>query len=48
MRDLELYDVSAEDLAFVGDPYVVTGKIKADGFASGRPVTVRLSNRDSG
>jgi hypothetical protein len=48
MRDLQLYDVSAEDLAFVGDPYVVTGKIKADGFASGRPVTVRLSNRDSG
>ncbi len=46
-RDIQLYDVTAEDLAFVGDPYAVTGKIKADGFA-GRSVPVRLSERDTG
>jgi hypothetical protein len=46
-RDIQLYDVTAEDLAFVGDPYSVTGKIKADGFA-GRSVPVRLTERDSG
>ncbi|HUE15211.1 MAG TPA: VWA domain-containing protein, partial [Planctomycetaceae bacterium] len=46
-RDIQLYDVTAEDLAFVGDPYVVSGKIKADGFA-GRPAAVRLVERDSG
>jgi hypothetical protein len=46
-RDIQLYDVTAEDLAFVGDPYTVSGKIKADGFA-GRPVAVRLVERDSG
>ena len=46
-RDIQLYDVTAEDLAFVGDPYAVSGKIKADGFA-GRPVAVRLVERDSG
>jgi hypothetical protein len=38
--------VTAEDLAFVGDPYVVSGKIKADGFA-GRSIAVRLLERDS-
>ena len=46
-RDIQLYDVTAEDLAFVGDPYAVTGKIKADGFA-GRSVPVRLTERDTG
>ena len=46
-RDIQLYDVTAEDLAFVGDPYVVTGRIKSDGFA-GRSVAVRLAERDSG
>ena len=46
-RDIQLYDVTAEDLAFVGDPYSVAGKIKADGFA-GRTVPVRLTERDSG
>jgi hypothetical protein len=46
-RDIQLYDVTAEDLAFVGDPYSVSGKIKADGFA-GRSVPVRLMERDSG
>lgn len=46
-RDIQLYDVTAEDLAFVGDPYSVTGKIKADGF-DGRSVPVKLSERDSG
>ena len=46
-RDIQLYDVTAEDLAFVGDPYSVAGKIKADGF-SGRTVPVRLTERDSG
>ncbi len=46
-KDIQLYDVTAEDLAFVGDPYAVSGKIRADGFA-GRPVAVRLVERDSG
>ena len=42
-RDLQLYDVSAEDLAFVGDPYTVSAKIKADGFDNRQPATARLS-----
>jgi len=46
-RDIQLYDVTAEELAFVGDPYAVSGKIKADGFA-GRSVPARLIERDSG
>jgi hypothetical protein len=46
-RDLQLYDVSAEDLAFVGDPYTVSGKVKGEGFGA-TTVPVRLTERDSG
>ncbi len=46
-RDVQLYDVSAEDLAFVGDPYTVSGKIKGEGLGA-TVVPVRLTERDSG
>jgi hypothetical protein len=46
-RDLQLYDVSAEDLAFVGDPYTVSGKVKGEGLGA-TVVPVRLTERDSG
>jgi hypothetical protein len=46
-RDLQLYDVAAEDLAFVGDPYTVSGKVKGEGFGA-IVVPVRLTERDSG
>jgi hypothetical protein len=46
-RDLQLYDVSAEDLAFVGDPYTVSGKVKGEGLGA-TTVPVRLTERDSG
>jgi len=47
-RDIQLYDVTAEELAFVGDPYTVSGKIKADGFEAGRSVSVRMTERETG
>jgi hypothetical protein len=46
-RDLQLYDVSAEDLAFVGDPYTVSGKVKGEGLGA-TVVPVRLTERDTG
>ncbi len=46
-RDIQLYDVTAEDLAFVGDPYAVSGKIKGAGLGA-TVVPVRLTERDSG
>jgi hypothetical protein len=46
-RDLQLYDVSAEDLAFVGDPYTVSGKVKGEGIGA-TTVPVRLTERDTG
>ncbi|HET6328292.1 MAG TPA: hypothetical protein VFG04_26660 [Planctomycetaceae bacterium] len=46
-RDLQLYDVSAEDLAFVGDPYTISGKVKGEGLGA-TTVPIRLTERDSG
>ncbi|HEV7998247.1 MAG TPA: hypothetical protein VGP63_00105 [Planctomycetaceae bacterium] len=46
-RDLQLYDVSAEDLAFVGDPYTVSGKVKGEGLGT-IVVPIRLTERDTG
>jgi hypothetical protein len=46
-RDLQLYDVSAEELAFVGDPYTVSGKVKGEGLGA-TVVPIRLTERDSG
>ena len=46
-RDLQLYDVSAEELAFVGDPYTISGKVKREGLGSA-VVPVRLTERDTG
>jgi hypothetical protein len=46
-RDLQLFDVSAEDLAFVGDPYTVSGKVKGEGLGA-TTVPVRLTERDTG
>jgi hypothetical protein len=46
-RDLQLYDVSAEGLAFVGDPYTVSGKVKGEGLGA-TVVPVRLTERDTG
>ncbi|HXY37353.1 MAG TPA: hypothetical protein VEI07_24205, partial [Planctomycetaceae bacterium] len=46
-RDLQLYDVLAEDLAFVGDPYTISGKVKGEGLGA-TTVPVRLTERDSG
>ncbi len=45
-RDVQLYDVASDELAFVSDPYDITGKIKAEGFA-GRTLVVRLIDRES-
>jgi hypothetical protein len=46
-RDLQLYDVSAEELAFVGDPYTISGKVKGEGLGAA-VVPVRMTERDSG
>ncbi len=46
-RDLQLYDVSAEELAFVGDPYTVSGKVKGEGLGA-TVVPIRLTERDTG
>jgi hypothetical protein len=46
-RDIQLYDVSAEELAFVGDPLTVSGKIKREGFER-QPIAVRLLDRETG
>ena len=45
MLDLNLYDVSVDDVAFVNDPLAFTAKLKASGF-KGKPVTVTLKNKD--
>lgn len=45
MLDLNLYDVSVDDVAFMNDPLAFTAKLKASGL-KGKPVTVTLKNKD--
>lgn len=45
-RDLELFDVVMDDVAFVGDPVVISGKLKATGIAQPR-VTIEARIEDS-
>lgn len=46
-RDLHLYDVLADEVAFVDDPIAFRAKLKAYGYA-GRVVTVHLRDQASG
>lgn len=46
-RDLDLYDLSADEVAFLGDPVRVTARFRAFGLR-GRPVTLTLTNRVTG
>lgn len=45
-RDVQLYDVMMDDVAFVGDPVLVAGKVRGTGLA-GKSVTVRLRDESS-
>lgn len=46
-RDLELYDLTADELAFLGDPVRVTGQFRAFGLR-GERVMLTLTNRETG
>ena len=45
MLDLNLYDVSVDDVAFLNDPIAFTAKLKASGF-KGKPVSITLRTKD--
>jgi hypothetical protein len=46
-RDLELYDLTADEVAFLGDPVRVTARFRTFGLR-GTPVTLTLTNRETG
>ena len=46
-RDLQLYDVLVDEVAFVGDPMMFSAKLRGDGLED-REVTVVLKQKDSG
>jgi hypothetical protein len=46
-RDVELYELMADDVAFLGDPVRVTARMRAFGFAK-QQVAVRLLDAESG
>lgn len=45
MLDLNLYDVSVDDVAFLNDPVSFTAKLKASGF-KGKPVSITLRTKE--
>lgn len=45
-RDLELFDLLADEVAFVNDPVTFTAKLRSFGFA-GKDVTITLREKDS-
>jgi hypothetical protein len=47
VKDIELADVVVDDVAFLGDPVLLSGRIRAQGLAN-QSATIRVSRADSG